>query len=266
MANIGLLEFTERNLAVSYRASEEPQLLTMKVKLDEPKRHYGNQGDMLVEAINYGMAGGAQFAPMAGRARIISGDFASLVPGRKALALQELEFVMEVSGVCPYFLRTMVEQMRSSTVAMSIRGSLPLDDSPFSVTEAHLKRWFDDPKAYMGLWDVPYFDEQESVLRGASIRVAFHEPISEEAVEKAYGLGWRFVEAACIVTKYIDHTEQRPGAIDLNPTIKRSKKEVTVKFELFDLVREPTRALFLNMLTHFHHTVQPIRAVSIKFS
>jgi len=131
-------------LVVRYRASPLPQLVDVHIAMDRaPRRSYPALAlPFLVRAINAGAAGGAELAPSAGAARIVSG-----LSGPEDFAPRDrLSFRLELAGVSPYFLRLVVERLAlagpgARVTGLSIVGALPVDASPLSVTELQMRSW-----------------------------------------------------------------------------------------------------------------------------
>lgn len=268
MPILNLLEFTKSKLTVSYRGSAEPQTLEIKVACAK-KPQFGVGGGpgnvrQLVECINAGGAGGAEFAPSAGTAKVLSGPLRSDDPEADK---PKLAWKIELAGVSPAFLRTFVERLRTSASpaavkSMSLVGSLQPDQSPLSATEAQVKSWLDDPRAYPGEWPNPGFPyEQRDRNKGAAIRVKLKDATTDALLEtfsRQVAAKWAFA-----ISNFANKQGNGMGMISIGHDAKRSKSEITVSFEKFDIAREPARWMLVNLMSRFHEKVAPIAQAEI---
>lgn len=254
-------------LDIAYRGSAEPQLLDIRVKL-------GGTAELplaawaigtLVECINRGLAGGADFAPSAGRARLEKGPTGegAAVPGELG---PELAFRLDVSGVSPRFLRTVVEYLAASgrphpLLALTIVGTLPPDGSPLSVRDVQIARWLDDPGAYVGAWPSPGFGVRtKSTPRGAAVRVRLASATTDDVAGE---LEETFSAWQSAVLTYPNATRNGRGVMEPHGSFARTRTDFFAKVSLFDHAREPARAALVNALACFHERVTPIAEVEI---
>jgi hypothetical protein len=255
-------------LDVAYRASTEPQILDVGVKLagraELPLAPWAI--GMLVDCVNRGLAGGAEFAPTQGWAKLEAGP-----TGEGPEAPGELgpsyAFRLSVAGMCPRFVRVFVEHLAASghphpVRQISIVGTLPPDGSPLSVRERQLAAWFDDAYAYPEAWPDPGFVvTTRSIPRGATMRVKL---ASGEMDAVAPALEETFSAWQCAVLTYPNAKRDGRGVMDPHGSFARTRTELFAKVGLFDHVRRPARAALVNALARFHATVAPLASVEIE--
>ncbi|KYF77670.1 hypothetical protein BE20_09080 [Sorangium cellulosum] len=254
------LEFTQAGLRVRYRASLDPQIVTISVTTQGATTFPYAQIILrkLLTSINAGSAGGSRFPPTAGAAVVVD----------ESPDLHGPSYVWKVrlAAVDPLFLRTMVEELRYAgaghpVTSMEIAGSLPLDDTALSVREDDVKRWLDDPGAYLEEWPNPGFPIVERG-RWAMFRLRLDAQITGELRRKLdlVALGW--LEA---VSSYLWATgEYEAGNIDrCMPRCGSSKDEFSAAYRDFYFSPVPARARLVNALSRFHHTVAPIALAEI---
>jgi hypothetical protein len=265
MANIGLLEFVQSALTVSYRASAEPQVLEIRLSTAAlPAMPFG-PGEMLAmtRLVQWGAAGGADFSPTKGAAKVVSGSVPTV--DKQPLVATDYEWEVEVAGVCPLFIRTIVEHLAISgsphlVKSMSIHGRLPPDGSPLSVTEQDVRKWIEDPAAYPGEWKAPFEIEDKRIGKGAALRVKLAGAVDANVFTQFGGLVGYWTVA---VQKFFDHTATKHGGLTAVPTKKQGPNECSANWKFFDIVQEPARRTLNNMLVRFHETVAPIAEVTL---
>lgn len=254
-------------LDIAYRGSAEPQLVDIRVKL-------GGRSELplaawavgtLVECINRGLAGGADFAPTAGRARLEAGP-TGVGPAVDAELGPELAFRLDVAGVSPRFLRTFVEYLAASgsphpLLALTIVGTLPPDGSPLSVRDVQLARWLDEPDGYVGAWSTPGFGvKTKSTPRGAAVRVRLASATTDDVAGE---LEETFSAWQSAVLTYPSAGRDRRGVMEPLGSFARTRSDFFAKVSLFDHAREPTRAALVNALACFHERVARIAEIEI---
>lgn len=266
MPILNLLEFAKSQLTVSYRGSSEPQTLEIKVACAK-KPPDGNAAGILrhlVDPINCGAAGGADFAPTLGHAEVRSGPVRSDAPDAVSA---KYHWKIEVVAVSPRYLRSFIEHLRIAASpalvkSMSLVGSLNLDKSALSVTEVQVKAWLDDPRAYPGEWSTPGFPhELRERNKGAAIRLKLKGAATDEILEafsRQVASTWAYV-----ISDFVNRQGTGPGMISVGHEAKRSKSELTVSFEKFDIAREPARWMLVNLMSRFHEKVAPIAQAEI---
>lgn len=261
MPLISRLDFVQQGgLRVAYRASPAPQELTIDVTTTGvPHKGVANwYFQAIIDDINAGAAGGSIFAPSQGFAELVSGpvyDADALRPDHHA--------VIRVAGVAPLFLRTVVEELRWAgaempTTHLSIQGSEPLDQSPLSVREHHVRAWLDDPSAYLEPWPSPGIKVQMNDLRsGAALRVVTESPITPPIRDELEQLSVRWLNA---VRNYVsdDGAEPDVNIAKMLPAYGQGKSEFRARYGQFLYTREPSRATIANMLARFHERVAPL--------
>ncbi len=258
------LEFAPSTLSVSYRASHEPQTLSIALSLrQQPVVPWGPAAmPLLCEVASSGGAGGGVFAPSAGRATIRQGPNAM---GPDALDT-EYRWDLEVASVDPLFMRTIVERLSLPddfwlVTKMSLFGSLALDDTDMSVSEGRVVRWLDDPTAYPKQWpELPFKLVEREVHRGAGVRLVLGQPTDHDTMLAFTRTIELFNQA---IIKFVNTSLDAVGLTDATPRISRSANELTAGYDAFDFVHGPARATLLNMLVRFHEQVAPVREAHI---
>lgn len=254
------LAFTKRNLRVAYRASLDPQIVDISITTGGVAPFPIAQTTLrkLLTSVSSGSAGGARFPPTAGSAVVVDEGPDPVGPN--------YFWKVRLAAVDPLFLRTFVEEMRTAggghkVTSMQITGSLPLDSSDLSVREADVKRWLDDPEAYLEQWPDPGFP---IVDRGkwAMFRLRLGAEITPELRRKLdfLALGW-----LNDVSSYVwDSGEAESGDSDnCLPRCGSSKVEFAAAYHDFYFSSGPARARLINALSRFHHTVAPIELAEI---
>jgi hypothetical protein len=252
------LDFAARDLVVRYRASPTAQNLAIEVHTAgaAPRSEAALYARAIVDFINAGAASGEHFPPQAGFAELLS------EPPPPALG-PSYAFVMRVAGVEPMFLRRMVERLRlcgvgQPTVGMSIVGSLPLDESPLSITESEVRAWLDDPAAYPSEWrEIPFALSRMDAEDGVALRVDLAEPIQPAVYKRLETLFALWLEVILL-----DVSEDGQEVFESGPEFHFQsgfgKSEYRACLRRFDHARGPASAALINMLTRFHAEVCPI--------
>lgn len=259
-----MLGFVFGKLKVSYRGSDKPQKLVIDAKYDESVARQG-QLDGLVEAVNrLGLGGGEHFHPKAGKLKPLKGDFGYTLKQplnpRKVLRAE-----MQLSGVSPKFIRRIVEGLRVGCLEMKIVGELEPDGSPLSCTERDIQKWVPhgDLASNPGLWEPLELEVEEGVAKkGAEIRIQFADALDPVTCTKKAGLDWRMVALGGELAGLLDTEETRAGSVSIMPTLERGRAELAATYRVFNVAREPARALVLNAVTRIHHSVQPVKRVT----
>ncbi len=254
------LGFAATHLAVAYRGSLDPQVLSIRVRTSGPaKVPFGPAAiRTFVELVNEGGAGGSEFAPWAGRAKLLSS------PDDEAGV--DRAWSVEVAGVSPRFLRTLIESLRRAgdehdVTALTIDGSLKLDDGPLSVREPQVQRWLASPTEYPGAWgEIPFRVRDREVTRGARVRARLAEGASVEILEafESTMMSWSLA-----ILDYADRRHDGRGTMDRDPRIGRTRSEVAANFA--ELTYDPVAAYasLINLLCGFHARVAKIEEVEI---
>jgi hypothetical protein len=266
MPLLNVLEFTKKNLAVSYRASEKPQDLHVDVELSRPRQTLDlNTIQSLGLDMGSGAAGSDVFPPSAGTADLLAPT------GPLPKATKKHRITYRVASIAPIYVRLLVEQLRAIAeteplAGMQITGDLPLDATPLSVNEATVRKWLDDPAAYPKRWPkLAYRHEVEELdAKGVSARVRFARdvPPAFRKEMQFFFLGWRN-----IVVNYVS-PEGEFIRQKLGPTVPKcagTKREVTMSIEDFEHTRRPSADLLLNMLQKVHDEKLPIESAVLQF-
>jgi hypothetical protein len=255
------LDFAKSALTVRYRASAEPQELSIDVKL--ARRASEECAPQIIrrqiDVISFGAAGGAEFAPWQGNAELLSGPWdppQSLGPS--------LSYRLRIAAVSPRYVRTMVEHLRecgakAKVQAMNIVGSLPLDASELSLSEEQVRRWLDAKTAYPGAWpEVPFPLHTRRTDETAEFRVVLGKSLTPKLREDLEMLSFLWLNT---VTDYVNEDGERVELYRIDkrfPTFGRTKTEFRATYKEFLHVRDPSRAVLSNMLVRFHHRIAPI--------
>jgi hypothetical protein len=255
-------------LLVSYRASAEPQELVVEVDAsappEAPMAHFCARA--LVEAINEGGAGGADFAPSRGFAERVAGPWDG---GPEAMATS-YRWTLRVAGVAPLFMRNFVEELRRAGMGQPItrvliRGALPLDDGPLSVTERTVRAWLDDSGARLPQWPGPpgFALDTSGTSRGASLRVELAAPASKEIRGLLERLSLVWLNA---VRNYTDEDGDEVffNSPTMLPYFGHGKTEFRARWHELLYDRDPAVAMLASMLMRFHERVAPLREAEIR--
>jgi len=264
MPLLNALDFAADRLLVGYRASLEPQNLTVHFTLKAPTGGATSTFPSLCSYMNTGMAGSDVFAPTAGGVEPPSPHL--MRDGR--IAPDEYKVVLKgVRGVAPIFIRQIVEIMRGvgrvvELSSLDIRGELPTDASDMSVTERGVRQWLEHPLAYPRRWPKPSFvvEEKDFEGRGVSARIAFAEAPDDVQRQELQTriLGWRNLANYYVSPegKFVSHS--------LGPTLPKivfKKTEAVASIEQFHNTRGPAMDILVNVLERAHHEVVPITRV-----
>jgi len=259
----GLDFATAGRLSVAYVATDKPQVLRVEMTTDAlPQVGLAPLGiGVLARIINLGGGGGGEFAPAAGSAKVLSGPRG----GTPEAVATRYSWDLEVAGMSPLFVRTIVERLRVAggcyVTSMSIVGSLPLDGGPYCVTDREVRAWLDDANAYPGTWHSPGFPIVErSIMRGAAMKLAMGGDLDHDVL-------LRFHDTVSIWNLAIENTlspsHDGQGAGDATPRVVRSQTELCARYDVFEFDRVPAKATLINMLSRFHSEVAPIEEAEI---
>lgn len=263
MALLDDLDFAQQRLAVAYRASDTPQVLTFQLRTARPSED--PQADILlddlVDTINRGGAGSDVFPPQRGAAALLS----AVDP-----AGPEYTCSIEACGVAPVFLRNVVEALRdvggldNPVVAMSVFGSLAPDGGPLSAREAQVRAWLDDPRAYVRAWPSPGFPVFEREAMGAKICLRLDARVDAALEQELRAIVFRWLSATShYVNQYGEPILNDPvDMARLMPRFARARNEFRVIIEEFTR-SVAARAMLVNMLARFHATTAPIAEAEI---
>jgi hypothetical protein len=254
-------------LDVAYRASEQPQEVTVRVETGGvaplPLGPWAMQ--TLLECINGGAAGGSEFAPAAGRAELLSGP-----TGTGAAQDDELgphyTWRLALQGVSPRFVRTMVEQLGATgdphgLQRLSVVGSLVPDRSPMSVRGQQVAAWMQDPAAHVGCWPKLEFPVKLGhVPRGACIKVRVQGVLTDVV---AAGLQSAFSVWQSAVVTYPSLSGHGPGFVSPHGSFARTASLFVARVTLFDLLVPPAVDVLSNVLGRAHAALSPIAEVEV---
>ncbi|MEZ4300995.1 MAG: hypothetical protein R3B70_39030 [Polyangiaceae bacterium] len=256
------------NVRVAYRGSAEPQELFIDLRLSEPDPHGlpAIRVRDLVSAINAGAAGGSHFAPGAGSAKLLEGPRPSLDPAEWHPG-PEYRWVIEVRGVSPLFLRSVVEWLMIAAdpiapASLSIYGSLHPDATELSVHDRQLQPWSAGTATYPQRWpSLPFALAEETVPRGLALRVAFADDIDPDGVEKlneALGL-W-----ALLSTTYPSLARDGVGYRSFADRLGVHHREYSRFVEELDIAQDVLTTTLLHVLARFSADVAKIEHVDVR--
>lgn len=265
-------QLVPHGLSVAYRATSDRQEVLIDITGAGPGDGMMAPVSMATigDAVAHGAAGGSDFPPTVGVWDVLSGPaIDALGPDDDVHpdALRDaMHWRVELAGVCPLFVRTVVEHLASSFApnpikTLSFRGRLPLDDGPLSVREADVSRWLDDPRAYPKAWgQVPFAFGKKSLVRGASLRMKLGQDVDDEIFEAFEMLT---VLIPNTVQDFVAASEPVAGVMDVTAQIARGKTELRAKWVAFHYAHDPVVDTVINMLVRFHHAVAPILEVEL---
>ena len=267
----------EDSLRICFAPSLEAQrldvLLRVPANLGLPNGFFLEVMDNLVSLVQHGLAGGDLFAPEAGSARIVR------PPARRTGT--EFFWQLEVAGVCPEFVRMMVDRMawpvgnRGVRVqALEIKGSK--EDVP-TIREREIIDWLER-------WDVA--NESGSSSVAGTVRPWPHPPFAQKihegramAAAHATLVGpvtqeqWDALMFSYTPQQYdfltlepaMDQQPTEPAATHLNPVpgVYWAANYLVVYWDPCAAPGLAFHAAMINSLSHYHHHVAPIREVQV---
>jgi hypothetical protein len=262
------LAFIQDGLSVGYVAAPEPQEMRVELVLAEPhpvavppaRLH------MLVDAINAGAAGGADFAPGAGKAKILSGPAPSLDPATQDHG-PAYRWALEVAGVSPLFLPLAVHVLALAgepvpITRLTLAGARRADYEHPSVGDAQVGAWLRELGAFPGRWPTLPFELREDLIaRGCAIRVRFDGDATPEVTDRldeVIGL-WGLVVVGCPSL-----ARDGIGKRSLLDRLGVGRSEYSRYIEEFDYAQEIAGSVLVNMLARFHEDVLPIACVDLR--
>jgi hypothetical protein len=263
MPIIPFMEFAGEGLEVAFRSSSEPQ----KVAIDVHTEGFGRHGLMcaavsqLARFGSWGVVTGAEYEPGSGITEIIE------QPAKEASNGPDYHWVLQVAGWSPRLIRVLVEQLRQTgsekqVVTMRIRGELPLDSSPLSVRTEDVKRWLDDPDAYLEQWPEPGFLIEERTSKGGAT-IIVHQ------VEKPNAEQFEFYEGLIAVWKSWTTDYANIGGTGIGRTTpgalsKKSGRRMKSRVPGYDHRRKPVTNLLVNILAYYHRKTAELEKVEIE--
>lgn len=259
------LEFAQHNLRVAYRASADPQVLTIDIGTSgkAPRPMAGIYIWVVRRWLRSGVAGSDVFPPW----------LPWVEKGVEPETYEEetgpsYHFEIPHAGFAPPMIRRLVELFAKIGVnqpveGMVIRGSLPLDDSPLSVTEHDVRRWLEDPMAYPKVWPELGFEViDRSAVTGALVRVRMVDDLSPAEWDTAVDRVDRWFEVLAEYVSEAEHGHVTRSALE-RPESAFTRREIVFRLEKFPYVKKPSRDLLLNTLCRFHHEVARIESVEV---
>jgi hypothetical protein len=269
-----LQNLTLSTLEVRYRASAEPQLVTLSIqgnKKGNERSDYPVRVERLVDSINAGLSGGALFAPELGFAEVKSGPLP-----RDQAAGPHFAWSLLVRGVAPVTWAVILAQLSDSWSVsgnlimglrfepdpkfypshISILGDLALDSSPASAETRDVLKMIADPSEGFQAWkDLPFPVRDLVMKSGAKIKVKLASTSLE--LEKS------LETALTRIRRWLDGHPQAGWPQSL-PDLSSTKSQIVARWK--DGIPEPTfmvRGPILNVLRRFHYRVTPITSVEL---
>ncbi|KYF49764.1 hypothetical protein BE04_24725 [Sorangium cellulosum] len=268
MPIVSNLGFARSDLRVAYRGGVLPQIVGIDVSLSgaDPESIAPIVIEGLVDQINAGGAGGAEFPPELGEAQVLSGPMEIDEPEATG---PDYHWDLQVRAVSPRFVRNIVESMTSASAvvkvqSMRVTGSLPLDEGPLSVRDAQVRAWLDDPTAYLGAWpELGFPVHHVASPRGVTLRVR----LAGELTDEHYDSLTRLLDTwGSVVQFYANLGGTEMGAMQPDAHLGRTKREFRAGKLFFDHTYAPTRDVLVNLLSRFHRVEAPIEQVEIGMS
>lgn len=262
------------NLEVRYRASDDPQDLTIHIAA-VPKgtwtTDYPTRVDRLVAMIEHGYAGGRLFAPEVGRAALVSGP----VPGDEVLT-RDLTWTLRIQSVDPAWLAIALHLLADSwsfvdnlgqgdrfepnpdfyPERVSILGSLTPDDSIFSVGTRETLALLRDPTPAFAPWtSLPFALKESTKRKGTRLRlgVAATSPDIEETLTEAL-----------LYLPHVLHAHPDGGWPNPIGEVASTKGHLVVRWDAdFVCPARVARGPILNMVRAFHARTCPVSSVEL---
>jgi hypothetical protein len=176
-----------------------------------------------------------------------------------------------VSALSPAYIKNVVKRfallgnVSNPVLSMRITGSLPLDTSPLSVSEAQVLPWLEDPRAWPAVWSAPPFEVVDhDIAGGVWLRLLFTDPTSVDTYRAFTSLLYSW----CSEVAYHPPAEEGgdPGVMQVMPQLARNHTTLSARYREFRYLGGPARDLIINMLVRFHHEVCPVSRVELGFS
>ncbi|WP_437841379.1 hypothetical protein [Sorangium sp. So ce1153] len=260
------MEFAAGGLLVAYRASAQPQELTIEVVTAGTAEFPMSVASLraVIEAVNRGAAGGAVFDPLLGAAERLDGPW----DGEGVLG-PAYRWTLRVAGVAPLFLRNVVEELRRAgadrpVTRMSLVGTLPLDGSEMSVREGLVRSWLDDRATYLEAWPHREFPvDVEPTDHVANLRIELATSITPEIRSELEATSVWWLNA---IRNYVSEEgfEVVMNPSKTLPAFGSSRTEFRAHYAEFLYKRAPARAALQNLLYRFHRSVAPIARVALQ--
>lgn len=262
------LEFVDRDFSVTYRASLDPQLLRLRVSTAGPasKRVGPIVVRRILDLINGGAACGRLYLPEESRAERIFGPW----NGADAFGPEYL-WTLRVSGVCPEFMRLIVEISRKvglehRVLSMDVWGSLPPDGGVASATTSRVKQWLSDSRAYVPRCRAPSFDcsqDDGAHLRAALLRLNNKAGLGTQRAIEAVFAKWLLGSAVIVgadgrpVERHLDLVER------MMPACEMTNEGLLVSLGDFPHAAAPAADMLINMLQRLNADIHAIDAVHL---
>ena len=259
--------YDPKAFSLSYRASEEPQLLD--IDLLAKGKVFPFPPTITLQAwidhANLGFAAGAEFPPSDTRVEQVSGRRLTDAGDSMGPAYR---FGLSVSCVSPFYLRNLVDRLStpSATVDVAhlrITGTLRVDDSPLSVTSERMQKWLKDRAAYPGRPSMlPFALVERSVKRGRRVRVTFVRAPSAEQLRSFQLLTSHWRNA---IARYPDVAGDAPGSTSFGvQQVTQEGSVVTTELTKFLYAPAPAIDSLLGALVRFHAETLPIASVHVE--
>jgi hypothetical protein len=179
-----------------------------------------------------------------------------------------LDWSFELAGVAPKYLRSVVQRLAASggmvsTIKMSIQGSIPPDKSAATVTSAALKRWLQDPTAFVDAWPEPPFEIKETkVKKGATVRISLESTITATQRKELDALREAFDRELIIYRTSKDAMGNVWGDVKSS----YSGTEMKFGYDKFEVAPAPPRNAIVNLLSRFSDRVAKVATLELAFA
>ena len=251
------LDQTAAGLEVSYRATAEPQDVTIELTLGQPAGPIIDYPAVVLRQVltsaNLGSAGGTVFPPTGGVG----------VVQTETNAPTHYQWQVRLGGIDPLHIRSMVEHLGSSgdVTFLRIVGTTPLDDSAYSVNTALVRRWLDDPHAYPGEWPHPGF-AVKTMGTWPGFRLQTQSPIDAQV---RHALEMRALVWLTDIQFYVADNGAYDGmsAAAEMPRTGAGGCEFAAAYRRLEVGHRAARARLVNSLAQFHETVAPLQALEV---
>lgn len=257
---------TPQSLHVAYRESPETQVIRVEVQVDKvTDRINGFRG--WIAAMRGGCAAIDVARAGASGVKVLSGP---VLKGDAGFESERYAWDLEITAVASKFLHvgvsflSLIGGLQARPTAVSIVGSLPLDDSPASCRTADVLRWLDDSDsaAMTAIGELPFAATVKTAASAKAARFRFtgasaftKEQFAELQAE------WLVAWAGPLG---IGHNLAGDGPADVQAAkLAHAGVEISAKFAKLDVRRTHAEGMLMNMLSKFHATVAPLAQVEV---
>ncbi|MBK7400807.1 MAG: hypothetical protein IPJ34_32285 [Myxococcales bacterium] len=260
---IANVDYLASALSVSYRASETPQTMEVRLRFARPQVPRVLGINLQFASCNSGLGGGVDFDPAKSQLDVIGGDPMSLEPA------MEHVYQARVASVSPAFIRQLTctisagEQRRPGELRHSRRTAL--DGTRNSVRESNILERLRNRDMFTERWPALAFELVEArVRRGLSLRMMLGAKATKKH-EKALADRLIGLSVALLTVPY--HEPVGVAALTtILPTIVRSDRELGVRYDLFDAHLPAALDMILNFVHRFSSDIAPVERLIVGVS